>query len=217
MALVGNLKDIKLANLVQLNCMEHNTAKLTIENNGKYGFIYFEKGQVVHAEYDPFIGEDAFFRLLQLLSGNFKVESGIRAPAKTISTNWNNLLLEGLHRIDDEDQEAGRNYSRLFERLYTIRGVKRIFVIDEEGRVLARSAEDIPDVHPALALAHYEAGKIGETIHLKAPQFVSLNLGKVNIILIRQKENALVLEVEKKTRLDLILPLLKKALSPQLP
>ena len=42
MALVGNLKDIKLANLVQLNCMEHNTAKLTIEHNGKYGFIYFE-------------------------------------------------------------------------------------------------------------------------------------------------------------------------------
>ncbi len=215
MALVGNLKDIKLANLVQLNCMEHNTAKLTIEHNGKYGFIYFEKGQVVHAEYDPFIGEQAFYRLLQLLSGNFKVESGIRAPAKTISTNWNNLLLEGLHRIDDEDQDSGKKYVRLFERLYTIKGVKRIYVIDSAGQVIAKSTEDLPNSQFALALASYEADKIGDAIHLKSPQFVSMNLNNANIILVKQKDKTLVLDVEKKTRLDLILPLIKKALSSQ--
>ncbi len=213
MALVGNLKDIKLANLVQLNCMEHNTAKLTIEHNGKYGFIYFEKGQVVHAEYDPFIGEDAFYRLLQLFAGNFKVESGIRAPAKTISTNWNNLLLEGLHRLDDEGQGSGSGYTRLFERLYTIKGVKRIFIIDNEGRILAKSTAEINDMHIALALASHESQKIGETIRLKAPQFVSMNMGNAHLILVRQNENTLVLDVEKKTRLDLILPLIKKALS----
>lgn len=216
MALVGNLKDIKLANLVQLNCMEHNTAKLTIEHNGKYGFIYFEKGQVVHAEYDPFIGEQAFFRLLQLIAGNFKVESGIRAPAKTISTNWNNLLLEGLHRLDNEDRVSGENYMRLFERLYTIKGVNRIYTINSEGQVLAKSTEDIiPNLQFVLALASYEADKIGNLIHLKSPQFISMNLSNANIILVKQKEKTLVLEVEKKTRLDLILPLIKKALSTQ--
>ncbi len=213
MALVGNLKDIKLANLIQLNCMEHNTAKLTIEHNGKYGFIYFEKGQVVHAEYDPFIGEDAFFRLLQLFTGNFKVESGIRAPAKTISTNWNNLLLEGLHRIDDEDQSGNVNFTRLFERLYTINGVKHIYVLDAEGNVVAKSTPEIPDESVELAFASYEAHKIGERIHLKTPGFVSLNSGKANTILIQQKNHILILEVDRKTRLDLILPLIKKALN----
>ena len=44
MALVGNLKDLKLPNLVQINCMEKNTAKLTLEHAGKYGFIYFQDG-----------------------------------------------------------------------------------------------------------------------------------------------------------------------------
>ena len=46
MALVGNLKDLKLPSLIQLNCMERNTAKLTIETDGQYGFLYFEKGQI---------------------------------------------------------------------------------------------------------------------------------------------------------------------------
>lgn len=212
MALVGNLKDIKLANLVQLNCMEHNTAKLTIEHNGKYGFIYFDKGQVVHAEFDPFIGEEAFYRLLQLYTGNFKVESGIRAPAKTISTSWNNLLLEGLHRLDDQDQKSGINYKQLFERLFTIKGVERISLIDSEGKVIAKSHPEISKEQPQMAFIAYEAFKVGELMHLKTPQFVSLNLGNQNVILINLKNGTLVLDVEKKTRLDLIMPLIKKAL-----
>ncbi len=212
MALVGNLKDIKLANLVQLNCMEHNTAKLTIEYNGKYGFVYFEGGQVVHAEFDPFIGEEAFFRLLRLYTGNFKVESGIRAPAKTISASWNNLLLEGLHRLDDQNQKSGVNFKNLFERLFTIKGVKRIAVIDTDGNVKAKSHPEIPDTWPIAALVIYEAERIGQSMHLKSPQFVSVNMGNESWIIMPQKKgDFLLLEVGKKTRLDLIMPLIKKA------
>ena len=82
-----------------------------------------------------------------------------------------------------------------------------------EGEVLAKSTPEIPDAQIALAFASHEADKIGELVHLKAPQFVSMNLGSSNIILIKQKDHTLVLEVEKKTRLDLILPLVKKALN----
>jgi len=119
MALVGNLKDLKLPSLIQLNCMERNTAKLTIEAEGKYGFLYFEKGQVVHAEYDPDIGEKAVFRLLSLYSGRFKVESGIRAPVKSINTSWNNLLLDGLNQMDHaednpEHQESQNTHNYLY-------------------------------------------------------------------------------------------------------
>ncbi len=213
MALVGNLKDIKLANLVQLNCMERNTAKLTIEHNGKYGFIYFEKGQVVHAEYDPLVGEDAFYRLIQLFSGNFKVESGIRAPAKTISANWNNLLLEGLHRRDTYGQKEGINYNGLIERLFTIKGVERIYVINRAGEIIAKSSDDIPEEYPLLALAELEIAKISKLLNGEKPGFVSLNLGVRNLILINlDNEHTAVLETDKKMRLDIILPLIKKAI-----
>lgn len=74
MALVGNLKDIKLPTLVQINCMERNTAKLTIEHMGRFGFIYFHEGQVVHAEYDPLIGEEAFLNYWNFIRAILKLK-----------------------------------------------------------------------------------------------------------------------------------------------
>jgi len=125
MALVGNLKDLKLPSLIQLNCMERNTAKLTIEYGSKYGFIYFEGGQVVHAEFGQDIGESAVTKLMGLYSGKFKVEGIARPPAKTIKKHWNNLLLDSLHQLDDSEDSPERKYNHLFERLLTVRGVGR--------------------------------------------------------------------------------------------
>ena len=130
MALVGNLKDLKLPSLIQLNCMEKNTAKMTIEQGDRFGFVYFEGGQVVHAEFEPDMGEEAIFKLLTLYSGNFKVESGIRAPAKTITKNWNSLLLDAMHQLDDQDEGQARKYDHLFARLFTVRGVQKITIFN---------------------------------------------------------------------------------------
>ena len=88
MALVGNLRDLKLPNLIQLNCMERNTAKLTIEHAGKFGIIYFQDGQVAHAEYEPDIGDTALFRLMELHEGKVKEENGVRPPLVSIKTHW---------------------------------------------------------------------------------------------------------------------------------
>ena len=132
MALVGNLKDIKLPSLIQLNCMEHNNAKLSIERNGRFGFIYFEGGQVTHAEFDPHIGEEAVYKLLALYEGKFKVESDVAPPVRTIQTNWSNLLLDGMHRIDHSQDDVENRYYRLFERLLTIKGVNSVSLFIEE-------------------------------------------------------------------------------------
>jgi hypothetical protein len=102
MALVGNLRDLKLPNLIQLNCMERNSAKLTIEHAGKYGMIYFHEGQVVHAEFDPDIGEKALFRLLGLPEGKFKVENGVRAPMSTDFQDDKEFALQALSFYEAE-------------------------------------------------------------------------------------------------------------------
>jgi hypothetical protein len=128
MALVGNLRDLKLPNLIQLNCMERNTAKLTVEHAGKYGTIYFHEGQIAHAEYDPDIGEQALYRMLRLSEGKFKVENGVRPPLISISTNWNNLLLEGLHQLDTIEIEDDSKDVRLLSMILSVRGVKRAWI-----------------------------------------------------------------------------------------
>ena len=213
MALVGNLKDLKLPSLIQLNCMERNTAKLTIEHNGRYGFIYFEKGQLVHAEFDPFIGEEAVYKLLELYSGNFKVEGGIRAPVHSIKTPWNNLLLEGMRLIDDGDESQERKYDHLFERLLTIKGVSSALLIDNEGTIVANSSPVDEKQGALFALIMYESEKFGELTDREKPEFVSIAASPHKYIISSYNKLYLVLELEAKIKLDIILPLLKQALT----
>lgn len=212
MALVGNLKDLKLPSLIQLNCMERNTAKLTIENSGRYGFIYFDKGQLVHAEFDPDIGESAVFKLLTLYSGNFKVESGIRAPARTIHTNWNNLLLDGLHQLDALDEKHEKKYEHLFERLLTVKGVQSVVVIDQDGQVIAQSAENKNVENFLYLFSITEAEKMSATVSLEKPLFMSIAAAPYKYVIMLYNNLYVILEMDMKTKVDLVLPFIRQAL-----
>ncbi len=214
MALVGDLKDLRLPSLIQLNCMERNTAKMTIAYGNKYGFIYFDDGQVVHAEFDPEMGEKAVFRLLTLEDGKFKVESGIRAPIKSINTSWNNLLLDGLHKIDSfvESDEKKNHY--LLEKIFTVRGVRSAELINLEGERIASSNSSEGDIGYVYALTFYEANKTGNLISNGNPQFISIAAGSVRHIVIPYKEDLiLIIHLEIKIKLDLVLDMIKKAIS----
>jgi predicted regulator of Ras-like GTPase activity (Roadblock/LC7/MglB family) len=213
MALVGNLKDLKLPSLIQLNCMERNTAKLTIETEGKYGFIYFEKGQVVHAEFDPEIGDKAVYRLLGLYSGLFKVESGIRPPVKSIKTSWNNLLLDGLNQIDVAEDNPERKFAHIFERLFAVKGIKSAIFLDDEGEIVASSSENLKDKNFLFALSVLQAEKVGAIFNKGYPDFTSISSGSDRYILARNSNLNLIMLLDSKMKLDVILPFLRQALA----
>ena len=46
MALQGNLKDIYIADLIQLNCQSGTRARLTAQRDGDQIFVYFDGGQL---------------------------------------------------------------------------------------------------------------------------------------------------------------------------
>jgi len=193
--------------------MERNNAKLTIENDGKFGFIYFQNGQVVHAEFEPDIGERAVYRLLALYSGNFKVESNIRPPAKTIQKNWNQLLLDGLHQLDRNDEAPEHRFDHLFERLFTVKGMQQVLIIDAEGQVVASSSEDNATKNFLFAFCLLEAEKIGEVFTREIPEFISIAASGQKYIMAPFNQFFVIMKMDNKTKLYVVLPLLKQALT----
>jgi predicted regulator of Ras-like GTPase activity (Roadblock/LC7/MglB family) len=211
MALVGNLKDIKLPTLVQLNCMEKNTAKLTIDHAGKFGIIYFQDGQIVHAEFDPDIGEKAFFRLLKLAEGKFKVESGVRPPATTIEGHWNNLLLEALHQADALQMDGGI-YVQLAEMLMNVKGVNRVAFIAQDGKPVSQAFK--PDESFTLAaLSYLEARLIASTLNKNGHTYVSILMGTSRLIISAYDENLVYIVLDSKTQIDTVLPFIIQVLN----
>jgi uncharacterized protein DUF4388 len=212
MALVGNLKDLKLPNLVQLNCMERNTAKLTIEHSGKFGFVYFHNGQVAHAEYEPDMGEKAFYRMLFLNEGNFKVENGVKPPVVSIKTHWNNLLLEGLHNVDTVQESHDKPEQRIVNMLMNVKGVLNAAVISRIGEVVACTPE-LKENSPLVAFSYLQVKKLTDVILMDEPEFFSVQKKNTKTLMTKYNNDIAYMELDSKIQFETILPFVKKALS----
>jgi len=212
MALVGSLKDLKLPNLVQLNCMEKNTAKLTIEHAGKFGFVYFQNGQVAHAEYEPDMGEEAFNKLLFLNEGTFKVESGVKPPVVSIKTHWNNLLLEGLHNVDTVQESHDKPEQKIVNMLMNVKGVQNAAVISRVGEVIA-SSSDLNEFSPLVAFSYLQVKKLTDLILMEEPEFISVQKQSKKTLMTKYNNDIAYMELESKIQFETIIPFIKKALS----
>ncbi len=108
MAVHGNLRDMTLTTLITVNCNEHNQGRLRLQQGPQEAFIYFDAGQIAHIVLGDQEGEEVITELLTWEDGEFELELDIPPPARTVTTPWSNLVLEGLRRLDEKvaEQEA---------------------------------------------------------------------------------------------------------------
>ncbi|MCB0191101.1 MAG: DUF4388 domain-containing protein [Anaerolineae bacterium] len=150
MALQGNLKDMTVADLIQHNCIDHKTARLTIDHNGQQATLFFKNGNVPHATLGNLTGEEVVFHILNWQEGQFTLEMGLETPGETISRSWSGLLLEGARRLDEAgaatngtqapansiqfEEPLQNKLSQIFANVSDIEGIA---IISVDGEVLA--------------------------------------------------------------------------------
>jgi CheY-like chemotaxis protein len=97
----GSITGLQLPDLIQMNCLSQVTTALYVRKGNNEGCIFFEDGQITHAQIGVNEGEEALFSILSWSSGSFRFVVGVKAPKKTISTNWEYLLIEGMRKADE--------------------------------------------------------------------------------------------------------------------
>lgn len=213
MALIGSLKELKLPNLIQLNCLEKNTAKLTVSSNNKFGVIYFENGEIVHAEFDPFVGEKAIYAMLELKDGQFKVENDIKAPTVTINNSWSNILLEGLRILDErEANEADVNINDVADLLSGVKSVEKAMIVNIKTMEVFGTA--LFDNAPNYLLFIWQKNKkILNLFYSDKIQHITLRTSKRAYIILEKLPFLVMLEMESTTIIEDHLQTIKKILS----
>lgn len=167
MPLEGNLRDFSLANIIQFNCSEQKTARVTLNRQGKEGVIFFDRGSIKHAAFGSLAGEEAVYELLHWKDAKFQVETGVTTEEKTVKTNWNALLLEGMRRIDEGETSMAGQMNEWAEALRALPGVEGVVLISRDGMVLAESIEGNAEREGAVAaFVGNAADQIGETLSL---------------------------------------------------
>ena len=97
----GSITGLQLPDLIQMNCLSQITTALYIKKDNREGCIFFEDGQITHAEVGAIEGEEALFTILSWSTGSFRFVGGVKAPKISISTNWEYLLIEGMRKADE--------------------------------------------------------------------------------------------------------------------
>ena len=212
MALVGNLKDLKLANIVQLNCMEKNEAVFTLDLRQKVGKIYFADGNIVHATFGNMEGEPAVHQILKINEGPFKVENDVPPPKRTITTPWSNLLLEGLRIIDEATEAKGDALTKFSKDIKNVNGVNGVLICSLSGEILME--EGIANgkrASAAMAFLTRKIEKIGRASKCGTFKTGSIGGKTERKILSKWNEDVVELNVDPKASIDVIEQSLAKA------
>ena len=203
MPLEGSLKELSLTNIIQVNCNEMNTATVRLENEGQEGMICFAEGAVVHATAGDLVGEEAVYELLSWPDGSFVVEQGRAAQQRTISSNWNSLLLEGIRRVDESGQPPVTpveiepasvealaeedDMTRLARALNTIGGVEGSVIISHDGVVFASDVDGNPEKEGAVAVFVGNAAKeVGQAMGLSPFDWGLVTMGNYRTLVLEQ-------------------------------
>ena len=103
----GKLFDLQLTDIIQMNCLSRITTSLAITKDDQRGVIYFNDGEIVHAECDDMEGEEAFYTIINWQEGKFVSNIGALPARETISSPWEHLLMEGMKRKDEAGAASG--------------------------------------------------------------------------------------------------------------
>jgi hypothetical protein len=100
-----------LPDMVQILWHGRKTCALRISAGPSNGEIGFAEGHVVDARWDApasmggtgggLRGEEAFYKMLTLHEGDFRVDPSYKPGARSIQASPEALLLEGMRRLDE--------------------------------------------------------------------------------------------------------------------
>lgn len=109
MALEGNLQDMSLPNIMQIICLERRRVGLLLKRGPERGTILFNDGEIAHAAAGALVGDEAVYYLLSWTEGSFSTTNDVRIEQRTIASRWDQLLMEGMKRLDELERDRAAN------------------------------------------------------------------------------------------------------------
>ena len=109
--MIGRLTEMPPSELFQTLNLNQKTGKLALALPAGTGELAFRSGELIQARYNELNGEDAFYALLKARDGRFKFSPKLSHAEQNLAPvgAFMELLLEGLRRIDEENEDLGQD------------------------------------------------------------------------------------------------------------
>jgi DNA-binding response OmpR family regulator len=144
----GTLSDLHLADIIQLKCMSGSSAVLQFTGpKGEKARVYFDGGQVRHATAPGKEGVAAFNEIVSWKGGQISEVSGAGPAPRTITEDWQMLLMEAVRKMDERGHAATTKAAP--QRSST----RKILVIDDSLMLLSFVKEILSEAHYEVSTA----------------------------------------------------------------
>lgn len=108
-ALSGSLSHMDLPGIVQMLSHTRQTGSLYVNADLIDGIMFFESGNIMHAECGELIGDDAVVQIVKscngMESGSYKFLPGESAATRTVLRSATELMLNALRELDEAGQD----------------------------------------------------------------------------------------------------------------
>lgn len=109
-ALSGSLSHLDLPGVVQMLCHSRQSGALHINTPATDGVMFFEAGDITHAEAGEMIGDDAVVQIVKscngAVNGVYKFIPGAEATTRTVLRSATDLMLDALRQLDEGDEHG---------------------------------------------------------------------------------------------------------------
>ncbi len=207
MPLTGTLRDLSLANLVQVQCSEQHQAQVTLTRGSHKGTLIFADGELICARADDLAGESAVYELLTWEEADFRVETEVASVERNVTTPWSALLIDGLHRADESRAERDGALETHLRNLKGKQGVRAALVVRPNGAVRADARGQVVTEEPATILqtiANME--RISALLGLGAPRHIVLISPTEKILIQKLKDDFLACWLDGNTSVEALKP-----------
>ncbi|MBL8112529.1 MAG: response regulator, partial [Acidobacteria bacterium] len=97
---------VSFPDIIQLYALSMASGALHVTRGGEEATLWFDVGELVHATLGPLRGEAAVYRLLGWKGGAFQLTAGARAGERSITSSWQEILIEGCRQLDEAQVRA---------------------------------------------------------------------------------------------------------------
>lgn len=108
-ALSGSLSHMDLPGVVQMLTHTRQSGSLYVNADSIDGIVFFENGNITHAECGDEVGDDAVVRMVKhcngMESGSYKFMPGESAATRTVLRSATELMLHALREVDEAAQQ----------------------------------------------------------------------------------------------------------------
>jgi DNA-binding response OmpR family regulator len=109
-ALSGSLSHMDLPGVVQMLTHSRQTGALHINADELDGILFFDSGELSHAESGEMVGEDAVVNIVKNCNGKesgvYKFVPGATATTRTVLRSATELMLDALREVDEGGNEV---------------------------------------------------------------------------------------------------------------